>query len=141
MGNGKRFIRDCQLALGHHFNDVIETTMLNVLCSGNFKTMMPKLKAQNYKGIELIRPLYLIEEEYIIRFIKYAGILPIDCACAVAAKKVGSSRHEVKELIKNLKERFVNVDMSIFRAAQNVNLDSILAWEQSSEKHSFLDMY
>ena len=77
-----------KLALGHHFNDVIETTMLNLLCAGNFKTMLPKLKAQNFEGLELIRPLYLIEEIYIQRFIQNAGIWPLNCACMVAAKKL-----------------------------------------------------
>ena len=75
-----------KLALGHHYNDVIETTMLNILYAGNFKTMLPKLKSQNFEGIELIRPLYLIEEEAIKRFINYSGIWPLNCACMVAAK-------------------------------------------------------
>ncbi|GFN34914.1 tRNA 2-thiocytidine biosynthesis TtcA family protein [Tepidimicrobium xylanilyticum] len=130
-----------KLALGHHFNDVIETTLLNLLCSGNFKTMLPKLKSQNYEGIELIRPLYLIEEEYIKRFIQYSGIWPLNCACMVAAKKIGSKREEIKELIEKLKESFINVDLSIFRAAQNVNMDSILGWEKDGKKYSFLDFY
>nr|WP_272879037.1 ATP-binding protein [Clostridium sp. Cult2] len=130
-----------KLALGHHFNDVIETTLLNLLCSGNFKTMLPKLKSQNYEGIELIRPLYYIEEEYIKRFIQYSGIWPLNCACMVAAKKIGSKRYEIKELIEGLKKNFTNVDMSIFRAAENVNINGILGWEQDGEKHSFLDFY
>lgn len=130
-----------KLALGHHFNDVIETTLLNLLCSGNFKTMLPKLKSRNYEGIELIRPLYLIEEEYIKRFIQYSGIWPLNCACMVAAKKIGSKRAEIKELIEELKKNFTNVDISIFRAAQNVNMNGILGWEKDGEKHSFLDFY
>lgn len=76
-----------KLALGHHFNDVIETVMLNILCAGNFKTMMPKLKAKNFENMELIRPMYLIEEQYIQRFIQNSGIWPLNCACMVAAKK------------------------------------------------------
>lgn len=130
-----------KLALGHHFNDVIETTMLNLLCSGNFKTMMPKLKSQNHEGIELIRPLYYIEEEYIKRFINYSGIWPLNCACMVAAKKIGNKRYEIKELIENLKKNFDNVDMSIFRAAENVNMDHIIGWIKDDEKHSFLDAF
>ena len=81
-----------KLALGHHYNDVIETTMLNILYAGNFKTMLPKLKSKNFEGIELIRPLYLIEEEAIKRFINYSGIWPLNCACMVAAKKIGGKR-------------------------------------------------
>lgn len=130
-----------KLALGHHFNDVIETTMLNVLCSGNFKTMMPKLKARNFENMELIRPMYLIQEEYIKRFIKNTGIEALDCACTVAAKKTGSKRHEIKNLIEHLKKDFKDVDISIFRAAENVNMDAIIGWENDGEKHSFLDEY
>lgn len=130
-----------KLALGHHFNDVIETTMLNLLCSGNFKTMLPKLKSQNHEGIELIRPLYYIEEEYIKRFTNYSGIWPLNCACMVAAKKIGNKRYEIKDLIEELKEKFVNVDKSIFKAAENVNMDCILGWSKNEEKYSFLDEY
>lgn len=130
-----------KLALGHHFNDVIETTMLNVLCSGNFKAMMPKLKARNFENMELIRPMYFIKEEYIERFIKNSGIQALDCSCTVAAKKTGSKRGEIKELIESLKKDFKNVDMSIFRATENVNMDAIIGWEENGEKYSFLDEY
>lgn len=130
-----------KLALGHHYNDVIETTLLNILYAGNFKTMLPKLKSANFEGLELIRPMYLIEEEYIKRFINYSGIWPLNCACMVAAKKVGNKRFEIKELIKNLKENFNNVDKSIFKAAENVCMDSILGWEKKGVKHSYLDFY
>lgn len=130
-----------KLALGHHFNDVIETTLLNVLYAGNFKTMLPKLKAKNFEGLELIRPLYLIEEDSIKRFIKNSGIWPLNCACMIAAKKIGNKRYEIKELIKNLKANFKDVDKSIFKAAENVAMDSILGWEKSEIKHSFLEEY
>ena len=130
-----------KLALGHHFNDVIETTMLNLLCAGNFKTMMPKLKAQNFENMELIRPLYLVEELYIQRFIQNSGIWPLNCACMVSAKKIGNKRYEIKELLENLRKDFANLDMNIFRAAENVNMDGILGWQKNGEKHSFLDEY
>ncbi len=130
-----------KLSLGHHFNDVIETTMLNLLCAGSFKTMMPKLKAKNFENMELIRPLYLIEEQYIQRFIQNSGIWPLNCACMVAAKRIGNKRYEIKDLIENLKKDFKNVDMSIFRAAQNVNMEAILGWEVDGKKHLFLDEY
>lgn len=130
-----------KLALGHHFNDVIETTMLNVLCSANFKTMMPKLKARNFANMELIRPMYLIKEEYIQRFIRNSGIKPLDCACTVAAKKVGNKRFEIKDLIEDLNKNFKDVDMSIFRATENVNIDAVIGWEKDGERHSFLDEY
>ncbi|KNF08239.1 tRNA 2-thiocytidine biosynthesis protein TtcA [Gottschalkia purinilytica] len=130
-----------KLALGHHFNDVIETTLLNVLYSGNFKTMLPKLRASNFEGMELIRPMYHIEEIYIQRFIQSSGIWPLNCACMVAAKKIGNKRYEIKELIKNLKKDFNNVDISIFRAAQNVNMDAILGWQKDNQNYSYLDFY
>lgn len=130
-----------KLALGHHFNDVVETTMLNILYSGNFKTMLPKLKSKNFDSMELIRPLYYIEEEYIEEFTRNSGIWPLNCACMVAAKKIGNKRNEVKDLVKDLKKNFSGVDKSIFRAAQNVNMDSILGWQKSGEKHLYLDFY
>jgi tRNA 2-thiocytidine biosynthesis protein TtcA len=130
-----------KLALGHHFNDVVETTMLNVLCSGNFKTMLPKLKAQNFKGMELIRPLYYVEEQYIENFTQNSGIWPLNCACMVAAKKIGNKRHEVKSLINELRKTFSDVDKSIFRSAQNVNMDSILGWKKDGKDFSYLDFY
>lgn len=130
-----------KLALGHHYNDVIETTMLNLLCAGNIKTMMPKLKAKNFENMELIRPLYLVEEKYIQRWIQNAGIWPLNCACMVAAKKIGNKRHEIKDLIESLGENFNNVDKSIFKATENVNMEGILGWDKDGEKHSFLDDY
>ncbi|WP_123053349.1 ATP-binding protein [Clostridium sp. JN-1] len=130
-----------KLALGHHFNDVIETTLLNIFYSGNFKTMLPKLKASNFKGLELIRPLYYIEEDYIKKFIKRSGIWPLNCACMVAAKKTGNKRYEIKDLIKGLKGNYKDVEKSIFKAAQNVNMDSIIGWQKDGKKYSFLDYY
>lgn len=130
-----------KLALGHHFDDVIETTMLNMLCAGNFKTMLPKLNSTNFDGIQIIRPLYYIREESIIKFIQNSGIWPLNCACMVAAKKTGNKRYEIKELIKNLGENFQEVEKSIFRSAQNVYLDSVLGWDENGVKHSFLDKF
>lgn len=130
-----------KLALGHHFNDVIETTLLNVLYAGNYKTMLPKLKAANFEGLELIRPLYYVEECYIQKFTQSSGIWPLNCACMVAAKKIGNKRFEIKDLIAELKKNFNDVDKSIFRSAQNVNMDAILGWQKDGEKHSYLDFY
>lgn len=130
-----------KLALGHHFNDVIETTMLNILYGGNFKTMLPKLKATNFDDIELIRPLYYVEEKYIKNFIQNAGIWPLNCACMVAAKKIGNKRFEIKDMIEEFKTKFEGVDKSIFRAAQNVSVDSILGWQINGTDYSYLDFY
>lgn len=130
-----------KLALGHHFNDVIETTLLNILYSGCFKTMLPKLKSTNFRGVELIRPMYYIREKHIERFTQNSGIWPLNCACMVAAKKTSSKRNEIKELINDLKKNFENVDKSIFKAAQNVNMDAILGWQKDGKKYSYLDFY
>lgn len=131
-----------KLALGHHFDDVIETNMLNILCAGNFKTMMPKLKAQNFDDMEIIRPMYLVREESIIRWMTYTGLVPMNCACMVAAKKIGSTRHKIKDLIKQLEDDgFTNVAINIFRSCENVDMDRILGYINEDGKHSFLDNY
>jgi tRNA(Ile)-lysidine synthase TilS/MesJ len=130
-----------KLALGHHFNDVIETTMLNILYGGNFKTMLPKLKSSNFEQLELIRPLYYIEENHIQSFTQNSGIWPLNCACMVAAKKIGNKRYEIKDMLNELKKNFPDVEKSIFKAAQNVNMDAILGWEKKGKKYSYLDFY
>ncbi|MGO4988337.1 tRNA 2-thiocytidine biosynthesis TtcA family protein [Gallicola sp. Sow4_E12] len=131
-----------KLALGHHFDDVIETILLNVLCAGNYKTMMPKLHAQNFEGMEIIRPLYLVEEKSIIRWMEYTGLTPLNCACMVAAKKTGSMRKRIKKLIEFLEEEdFANVKKSIFRSSQNVDISRVLGYEEGKEKYFFLDGY
>ena len=130
-----------KLALGHHYDDVIETTMMNILCSGNFKTMLPKIKSSKSGKMQIIRPLYYIREEYIKRFVRYTGIEPLDCACTVTSKKAGNKRYEIKELISSLSENFDNVEKSIFKAAQNVKVDSVLGWEKDGVKHSFMEEF
>lgn len=130
-----------KLALGHHFNDVIETTMLNIAYTGSFKTMLPKLKSTNFAGLELIRPLYYIEEKDIISFSQNSGIQALNCACMVAAKKIGNKRYEIRALIEELKERFPEFDKKLFKAADNVNLEAILGWQKDGRKYSYLDFY
>ena len=130
-----------KLALGHHFNDVIETVLLNVLCSGRFQTMMPKLKSKNFHGLELIRPLYSIKEEDILAFTDSSGLSPMNCGCTVAAKKTSSKRHEIKELIKNLGTSFQDVEKSIFNSTKNIFLDAVIGWREGDKQSSFLDKY
>ena len=130
-----------KLALGHHFNDVIETTMLNVLYAGSYKTMLPKLRSKNFDSIELIRPLFLIEEKSIIKYTQNAGLHMLNCACMIAAKKTGSKRYEVKELIENMKRTNPNVDKNIFASAQNVYTDCILGYNLDGKSHSYLENY
>ena len=130
-----------KIALGHHFNDVIETTMLNLMYAGTFKTMLPKLKATNFAGMELIRPLILVREKDIIAYTEYCGISAMNCGCEVAAGKVASSRQQVKKLIAEYKEIFPDVDKSIFSAGANVNLEAIIGYSVNGKKHSYLEHY
>ena len=130
-----------KLALGHHYDDAIETVLLNILYSGTIKTMMPKLKSQNHNGMELIRPLYYIRESDIIRYTKASGILAMNCGCAVAAGKIATTRYEIKDLIESLKEGNPTVEKSIFSAIENINLDACIAWQKDGIRHSFLDEY
>jgi tRNA(Ile)-lysidine synthase TilS/MesJ len=130
-----------KLALGHHFNDVIETTLLNMFYAGCFKTMLPKLKAQNFSNLELIRPLYYVEEKFIEKFIHESGIMPLNCACMVAAEKTGNKRYEIKTLIQELKKKIKNVDKLIMKAGQNVHLECILGWQKDGQEYSYLDYY
>lgn len=130
-----------KLALGHHFNDVIETTMMNILYTGSFKTMLPKLKSANFKGLELIRPMYYVEEKHIERFTQNSGIVPLNCACMVSAERTGNKRYEVKDLIKELSTKIDNLEINIMRATQNVNMEAILGWQKGGKSFSYLDFY
>ncbi len=123
-----------KLALGHHFDDIIETILLNVLYAGNYMTMMPKIDSTNFEDIQLIRPLYYIEEEHIHKWAKYSRLNPMDCGCAVAAGKISSKRQEVKDLIKTLKKTNPNVGKSILKSSQNVHLDAVLGYKTNGEK-------
>ncbi|MBE0450928.1 MAG: tRNA 2-thiocytidine biosynthesis protein TtcA [Clostridia bacterium] len=130
-----------KLALGHHFDDVIETQLMNIFYAGMTKTMMPRLKSDNFEGLELIRPLYYVREVEIKRFIQSTGLVPMNCGCVVAAKKTSSKRREMKELIATLKKTHPDVDKCILQSAHNVNMDGIVGWRSNGEKHSFLDEY
>ena len=130
-----------KLALVHHFDDVIETTMLNLLYAGTFKTMLPKVKSENFEGLELIRPMYLIKEKDIIKVMEKNEVYSMDCGCSVSSGRVSGKRAEMKELIVDLKKNFIDIDKSIFRAAENVNLDSIVSYTKKGKTHSFYDDY
>ena len=130
-----------KLALGHHFDDVIETTMLNIMYGGQFKTMVPKIEAQNFDDIELIRPMMLVKEKDIIRWLKRSGIQSMNCGCTVAAQKTSSKRREVKELIESLRKINPDVDKSIYTAATNVNLNAILGYQKDGKKVHFNEIY
>ena len=112
-----------KIALGHHFNDVIETTMLSILYNGIYNTMLPKIDSKNYPGIQLIRPLYLVHEDDIIRFINHWDIKCIKCNCMF--KSEDSKRMEIKKLIKEMKKINPYVDYNIFRSSENVEIEQI----------------
>lgn len=138
--------RGCnKIALGHHFNDVIETTLMGVLYGAQFQTMMPKVPSTSHPGMELIRPLYYVREDDVIRWRDKNELEFISCGCKVAEmnkkKEDGSKRQEIKKLIKSLKENYDIVDQNIFNSAQNVNLDTIISYKKGDEFHSFLDDY
>jgi tRNA(Ile)-lysidine synthase TilS/MesJ len=131
-----------KLALGHHFDDVIETTLLNVFYTGTFKTMLPKAKSQNYDNLELIRPMYLIKEKDVQKFMNYHEFKINPKGCLFQERNQDSKRLEMKELIKNLRKTYKNIDINIFRSAENINLSSVLGYyEDEKERVSFLDKY
>lgn len=131
-----------KLALGHHFDDVIETTLMNIFYTGTFKTMLPKAKSQNYEGLELIRPMYLIKENDVERFIKYHQFTINPRGCLFQERNVDSKRKEMKKLITDLRKIYKNIDINIFRSAENVNLSSILGYyEDDKGRTSFLNEY
>lgn len=128
-----------KLALGHHFDDVIETTMMNVLYAGTFKTMLPKVKAKNFDDIQLIRPMYLIKEDDIRKIMKSNNIETMDCGCEISSCNTSSKRYMTKQLIKDLVKQSKDVDKNIFRAAENVNLDSIFRWTKDGVEYTQYD--
>ena len=135
-----------KIALGHHFNDVIETTLLSMLYGSEIKTMMPKLHSENFEGLELIRPLFLVKEDAIIAWAKHNELRFLNCACRFTKKTsydedTSSKRKEMKQLIKELKKVNPNVDMNIFKSIENVNLETIIAYRKNGELHSFLEEY
>ncbi len=135
-----------KIALGHHFDDVIETTLLSMLYGSEIKTMMPKLHSDNFKGLELIRPLYLVKEEAIIAWKNSNQLTFINCACRFTENcslidDGRSKRNEMKELIKNLKKTNKNADYNIFKALDNINLNCVLGVKKDGQYQSFLDDY
>ena len=132
-----------KIALGHHFDDVVETILLSILYGGEYKSMPPKLWSTNFTGMELIRPLYLVREESIIRFAKYNHLQFINCACKFTEKnaKVDSKRLEMKYLIQQLASKNPNVAANIFKSSENVNVETVLATKIAGKKHFFLDTY
>lgn len=130
-----------KIALGHHFDDIIETTMLNVLYAGCYGTMLPRLYSDNYNGMELIRPLCYVRENDIIRYTLANHLQPMNCGCQVAAKKTSSKRREVKELLEQLRKVNPLIDKSIFASGKNVHLDTVESFRFNGERYNYQDLH
>lgn len=137
-----------KIALGHHFDDVIETILMGMLYGGQFQTMMPKLHSTNHPGMQLIRPLYMVREADIIAWSRYNDLQFIQCACRLTENCSlcdngggGSKRQEVKALLKRLRKDNPYIDMNIFNSVQNVNLNTIIGYHDNEKKYHFLDDY
>ncbi|MBR3274053.1 MAG: tRNA 2-thiocytidine biosynthesis protein TtcA [Clostridia bacterium] len=137
-----------KIALGHHFNDVIETTVMAMLYGAQLQGMMPKLHSTNFEGMELIRPLYCVHEEDIIAWKRYNNLEFLQCACrfteaiSESGDGVGASkRQEVKQLLKTLRRDNPDVEKSVFNAIHAVSLDTFPGWKTRGEEHSFLEWY
>ena len=137
-----------KIALGHHYDDVIETILMGMLYGGQVQTMMPKLHSTNYEGMELIRPLYLIREAEIKHWRDYNKLNLIECACrstdtctSCNPSNTGSKSQEIKQLIAQLKKINPQIESNIFRSVENVNLNTIISYKKDDYQHSFLDDY
>lgn len=131
-----------KIALGHHFDDVLETILLSMFYGGEIKTMLPKLHSQNFKNMELIRPLYLVKENAILAWQKYNNLEFIHCACPLENKQFNlSKRNEIKTLINNLRKINPYIERNIFKSVDNVNLDNIVGYKKDNKYNNFQDNY
>jgi tRNA(Ile)-lysidine synthase TilS/MesJ len=136
-----------KIALGHHFDDVIETILMSMLYGAEIRTMMPKLHSAHYPGMELIRPMYLVKEADIIAWRTYNDLRFIQCACRLTENCVlgdsggNSKRQEMKELIRRLRRINSNIDKNIFHSVENVNLEAVIGYRTAGGPHNFLEQY
>lgn len=137
-----------KIALGHHFDDVIETILMGMLYGAQMQTMMPKLHSTFHEGMELIRPLYYVKEADIINWKERNDLEFIQCACRFTEHCTmcdngggGSKREEMKKLIKKLRQDYKGIDMNIFRSVQNVNLNTLISYKKDGKTYHFLDNY
>ena len=135
-----------KIALGHHFDDVIETILLSMFYGAEVKTMMPKLHSENFEGLELIRPLYFVHEESVKSWAKFNSLTFLNCACKFTEEnyekvETDSKRLEMKRLIKELKKSNPNIDYNIYKALDNINLDCVIGYKKEKQKYSFLEDY
>ncbi len=135
-----------KIALGHHFNDVVETALMSMIWASELKTMPPKLKSQNYEGMELIRPLYLVRESDIIAWVNYNNLKFIQCACSVTSKaefdnENAGARKTTKQLVNHICTLNKGADYNIFKSLHNVNLNMLLGHTKNGKVYTFNDTY
>lgn len=134
-----------KIALGHHYDDVIETILMSMLYGAQVQTMMPKLVSDNVEGMELIRPLYLVREQDVIAWANYNGLEFLRCACGATQnldnKPFSTKRAEIKKLIATLKETNPLVESNIFGSVENINLKKVIGYQKDGERRTFLDDY
>ena len=132
-----------KIALGHHFDDVVETIIMSLFYGAEFKTMLPKLHSTNFENMELIRPLYFVKEQDIISWQNYNNLSFLNCACRLTDETGDfmSKRSEIKEFIKVYKKINPNIDINIFRSVENVNLNTIIGYHKDNDSYHFLDDY
>lgn len=137
-----------KIALGHHFDDVIETILMGMLYGGQMQTMMPKLHSTNFPGMELIRPMYLVHEEAILDWVRYHDLHFLQCACRFTEQYEvdenganNSKRQEMKELIARFRMISPVIEKNIFRSVENVNLNTIISYHKGDKHYHFLDDY
>ena len=140
-----------KIALGHHFDDVIETILMSMLYGAQVNTMMPKLHSTNFEGMELIRPLYLVKEEYILAWKEYNHLRFLQCACrfteniarerAMEEETRVSKRQEMKELINHFRQINPHIETNIFKSVENINLDACIGYVKDGARHHFLEEY
>ena len=135
-----------KIALGHHYDDVLETILLNIFYGGEIKTMLPKLHSTNFTGMELIRPMYLIKEKDIKSWVKTSELEFLNCACKFTEEnnekiETSSKRLEMKRLIENLRRTSPYIEDSLFKCVDNINLEAVMGYKKDGLKYSFLDNY
>lgn len=134
-----------KIALGHHYDDVIETILLSMLYSGEIKTMMPKLHSDNYENMQLIRPLYLVKEKSIKSWVNYNELTFLNCACkfteTCSIDESSSKRLEMKRLVEQFRQKSEYIDQNIFNSVANINLSQIIGYRKDDENYNFLDDY
>ena len=134
--------RGCnKIALGHHYDDAIGTVLMGLIYGGQVQAMLPRVKAKNYEGMELIRPLYFTREQSVIDWAEYCGLTFLPCDCPAKKLESDTKRAEIKQLIASLAANNPQIEANIFNAVKNVDTAKLLGWRDANGKHNFLDQF